>query len=263
MLSYIVAFVLKTVYQVNVYMPGNIIGHLEKYFDNIDRDIIPAAEESLCGFKKFWRIYSEERRETVLKYVEEETLKRNNKQSRKSSNIVSVFHSSEMYKIEYEPGNKSLQHSSFPWTPFTRSSSDLLRRNEQYGKAYIFFPAGFLFSTFDDMFDEDSPLDTVPGLMEFTIKSFQFKKIYVDKCQDHLHLIKNKIKKRRKNKIKDVLFIGIHNRRSDHLHLQKEGGWITLEAGYFIEVGRTKTSEKCNQIFRPWTCTDSITLTTL
>ena len=76
MLNYIIAFVLKTVYKVNVYVPRNIIEHLEKYFDNIDQDIIPVAEQSLCGFQKFWKMYSEERRETVLKYVEEETLKR-------------------------------------------------------------------------------------------------------------------------------------------------------------------------------------------
>ena len=237
MLNYVVAFVLKTVYKVNVFIPKNIIEHLDKYFDNIDRDIIPMAEQSLCGFEKFWKIYSQERKETVLKYVEEETLKRSNEQSGKSNNIVSVFHSNEMYKLEYEPSNTSLQHSSFPWTSFTRSSSDLLKPNEQYGKAYIFFPAGFLFSTFDAMFDEDTSLDTVPGLIDFTLKSFQFKKIFRDKCQDHLHLIKNKIKKRKKNKMKDVLYIGIHNRRTDHLHLQREGGWIPLEAGYFIEVG--------------------------
>ena len=49
MLNYIVAFVLKTVYKVNVYVPRNIIEHLEQYFDNIDQDIIPVAEQSLCG----------------------------------------------------------------------------------------------------------------------------------------------------------------------------------------------------------------------
>ena len=243
MLNYIVAFILKTVYKVNVYVPRNIIEHLEKYFDNVDQDIIPVAEQSLCGFQKFWKIYSEERRETGLKYVEEETLRRKNEHSKKSSNIVSVFHSNEMYKLEYEPSNTSLQQSSFPWTIFTRSSSDLLKPDEQHGKAYIFYPAGFLFSTFDDMFDEDTPLDTVPGLIDFTLKSFQFKKVFRDKCQDHLHLIKDKFKKRYKKKRKDVLFVGIHNRRTDHLHLQKEGGWIPLEAGYFIEVGMNKAKK--------------------
>ena len=245
MLNYIVAFVLKTVYKVNAYVPRNIIEHLEKYFDNIDQDIIPVAEQSLCGFQKFWKIYSEERRETVLKYVEEETLKRKNEQRKRSSNVVSVFHSNEMFKLEYEPSNTSLQYSSFPWTSFSRSSSDLLQPNEQYGKAYIFYPAGFLFSTFDDMFDEDTPLDTVPGLIDFTLKSFQFKKIFREKCQDHLHLIKDKFKKRYRNKKKDVLFVGIHNRRTDHLYLQKEGGWIPLEAGYFIEVGKNKAKTSC------------------
>ena len=65
MLNYIVAFILKTVYKVNVYVPRNIIEHLEKYFDNIDQDIITVAEQSLCGFQKFWKIYLEERMKRV------------------------------------------------------------------------------------------------------------------------------------------------------------------------------------------------------
>ena len=238
MLHYIVAYVLKTVYKVDVYMPRTIVEHLEKYFDNIKRDLIPVAEEALCGFEKFWKTYSEENREKILKYVKQETLKRSS-DSEKSSNIVSIFHSNEFYNLEYEPSNRSLHQSSFHWSSFTRSSSDLLRTEEQYGKAYIFFPSGFLFSTFDDKFDEENPLDNVPGLIDFTLKSFTFKKIFRDKCDEHLFKIKDKLKKgMKKSKMKDVLFIGIHNRRTDHLHLQREGGWIPLEAGYFIEVSK-------------------------
>ena len=42
--------------------------------------------------------------------------------------------------------------------------------------------------------------------------------------------------KKRKKETQETLFIGIHNRRTDHLSLQREGGWVPLEAGYFLEA---------------------------
>ena len=35
---------------------------------------------------------------------------------------------------------------------------------------------------------------------------------------------------------KDITFVGIHNRRTDHLEFQREGGYVPLEAGYFREA---------------------------
>ena len=32
------------------------------------------------------------------------------------------------------------------------------------------------------------------------------------------------------------MFVGIHQRRGDHLLYQEEGGIITLDAGYFLEA---------------------------
>ena len=37
-------------------------------------------------------------------------------------------------------------------------------------------------------------------------------------------------------KKKDIVFVGIHQRRGDHLLYQEEGGIITLDAGYFLEA---------------------------
>ena len=34
----------------------------------------------------------------------------------------------------------------------------------------------------------------------------------------------------------DITFVGIHNRRGDHIVLQKQIGSKTLEAGYFLEA---------------------------
>ena len=42
--------------------------------------------------------------------------------------------------------------------------------------------------------------------------------------------------KKKKRETQETLFIGLHNRRTDHLGLQREGGWVPLEAGYFLEA---------------------------
>ena len=110
---------------------------------------------------------------------------------------------------------------------------------EQRGRAYIFYPAGFLFSTFDDLLHENHAIDNIPGMTEFILKSFQFKPFLFEKSQNTLHQIKKEMKQTRKKETKETLFIGIHNRRTDHLSLQREGGWVPLEAGYFLEAMET------------------------
>ena len=34
----------------------------------------------------------------------------------------------------------------------------------------------------------------------------------------------------------NIVYVGVHNRRTDHLQYQAEGGWITLQPGYFLEA---------------------------
>ena len=34
----------------------------------------------------------------------------------------------------------------------------------------------------------------------------------------------------------NIVVVGVHNRRTDHLQYQAEGGWITLQPGYFLEA---------------------------
>ena len=237
MLHFTIARLLKTVYKADVYIPRNIHDHLLQYFDGIDVDKIPIAEESLCGFEKFWRIYTEDNRQKMVNSVKEETEKREAQSLR--SDIVSVVHSNAIYKLEYEPSEETNSLSSFPWTQFTGSASDFLKREEQKGEAYIFYPAGFLFSTFDDLLDENYAIDNIPGMTEFILNSFQFKPFLVEKIQNTLHQIKkerDRKQKKKKRETQKTLFIGLHNRRTDHLSLQREGGWVPLEAGYFLEA---------------------------
>lgn len=34
----------------------------------------------------------------------------------------------------------------------------------------------------------------------------------------------------------DLIYVGVHNRRTDHLQYQAEGGWREIQPGYFLEA---------------------------
>ena len=154
----------------------------------------------------------------------------------KQSDVESVLHSSLAYFLVYEPSYQALSHSSFPWRPFTEKTSNLREKSQQTGRAYIFYPAGFLFSAFDDEINENYPLDSVPSLLNFTLNSFQFKQYFIDHGNNILRNIAEQYQKQKNHKKLELQFIGIHNRRTDHLKFQQEAGFIPLDVGYFLEA---------------------------
>ena len=50
--------------------------------------------------------------------------------------------------------------------------------NEKGGKAYIFYPGGFLYSGLESVINTTSPMDDIPGLIDFTLQSFTFKPFF-------------------------------------------------------------------------------------
>ena len=60
---------IKLVYNVDVYIPFNIMKILNIYFTNIDTKAVPIAEENLCGFDKFWKEYSAENKRTLSQFL--------------------------------------------------------------------------------------------------------------------------------------------------------------------------------------------------
>ena len=153
--------------------------------------------------------------------------------------VESILHSSPTYFLVYEPSYQALSHSSFPWRPFTEKTSNLREKSQQTGRAYIFYPAGFLFSTFDDEINENYPMDSVPTLLDFTLNSFRFKQNFIDHGNSILRNISERYQKQKKHEKSqqvELQFIGIHNRRTDHLKYQQEAGFIQLDVGYFLEV---------------------------
>ena len=94
---------------------------------------------------------------------------------------------------------------------------------------------------FDETFGEDLEyhMDDIPGILDFTVNAFKFKKVFRETSDDTLTTIGNHFRQANKKKFKkrkDITYVGIHNRRGDHLYFQKESGLKTLEPGYFIEA---------------------------
>ena len=96
--------------------------------------------------------------------------------------------------------------------------------------------------------DSNDHFSSVSGILDFAVDSFTFRKEILAVSQENLEFIaehyrKQNIKKFRKKK--DITFVGIHNRRGDHLEFQREGGFIPLDSGYFLNVSIRVLYKNC------------------
>ena len=77
------------------------------------------------------------------------------------------------------------------------------------------------------------------GLVDFAVDSFTFRPEILAVSIENLEFIAEHYRRENKKKFRkrsDITFVGIHNRRGDHLEYQKEGGFIPLDPGYFLNV---------------------------
>ena len=77
------------------------------------------------------------------------------------------------------------------------------------------------------------------GVVDFAVDSFQFRNEILYASEENLQFIAEHFKKENPKKFRkktDITFVGIHNRRGDHLDYQKEGGYVTLDPGYFLNA---------------------------
>lgn len=77
------------------------------------------------------------------------------------------------------------------------------------------------------------------GIVDFTVDSFQFRQEFLDASKENLEFIGEHFRQENPKKFRkktDITFVGIHNRRGDHLEFQKEGGYVMLDPGYFLNV---------------------------
>lgn len=175
-----------------------------------------------------------------------------------SKEETSILHSDGMYNMKNIINNSLTDFSSFPWQEFT-GNMKILEEEKKVGKAYIFFPNGMLNEKYDDTFGEDlnyhmddvpgdvvvggedgNQDDPVSGLVDFAVDSFTFRPEILAVSQENLEFIAEHYRKKNPKKFrkkKSITFVGIHNRRGDHIDFQKEGGFIPLDPGYFLNVG--------------------------
>ena len=107
MQHYILSKALQQIYQIDVYITRRMFQTLKMYF-KLDNHL-PIAEESLCGFEKFFKVYMSEYRRKMLSLVKEETYRRKTSRGNiletKENNrtdFVSVLHSSALYTAKYD-----------------------------------------------------------------------------------------------------------------------------------------------------------------
>ena len=86
-----------------------------------------------------------------------------------------------------------------------------------------------------------------PGLIEALEQSFRVKKEFLKSAEETLSKIvtkhlekqkeeKSKKKKKKSKKSKNLTFIGIHSRRTDHLAFEKVKGNNPLKVSYYLEA---------------------------
>ena len=109
MLHYTLSKALQQIYNVDIFITRNMYKTLKKYFQLEDH--LPIAEDSLCGFEKFFKVYISDYRKKMMDTVKEETSRRKNRRDKflepkqynnSSMDLVSVLHSNALYKAKYE-----------------------------------------------------------------------------------------------------------------------------------------------------------------
>ena len=104
----------------------------------------------LCAFDKFFKEFKQKEWQAIRSLAQEELEERHHASDdifnrKKGGGVVSVLHSEKVNNHELVVDNETRQLSSFPWQAFTRNAKELLKKEEQKGKAYIFHPNAMLF----------------------------------------------------------------------------------------------------------------------
>ena len=101
------------------------------------------------------------------------------------------------------------------------------------------------------------------GIIDFAVDSFQFRQEFLEASKENLQAIAENFRQENPKKFrkkKDITFVGIHNRRGDHLDYQKEGGYVMLDPGYFLNVSAGILFDSgLNVSHRRWNCSERST----
>ena len=151
-----------------------------------------------------------------------------------------MWNNDRLYYLETDVESNMTQHSSFPWEIYFNNMHHLEQTEMKRGKSFLMFPNGLLMAAFDETFGEDYNyhMDDVPGFLDTVISAFTIRKEFSEPARNVLMDIASIYRHNNPKKFKkkeDITFVGIHQRRGDHISYRKEFNMDELGASYFIE----------------------------
>ena len=245
MLNYVVVYFLRVKYGLDVYISREIVRKLEQFFTDVSS--LPVAEKELCGYGRFYQELRSKISNKSHDYYLKEANKRRNTPSlgvtspSEQGEADSILNSRQYFEQRFDMNNLDLTRwSSFPWEEYSRDFSELENKNIQFGRAFILYPFGLTFNKLDGLFGKylNYHLEDVPGIMDFALNSFVFKKKFLETSQTILTAIAQEFRKQNPKKFRrrqDITFVGVHHRRGDHIALQRETKVLQLGPGYFLD----------------------------
>ena len=246
MMNYVVVYLLRVKYGLDVYISREIISKLEQFFTNVSS--LPVAETELCGYGRFYKELQARISNKSQDYYLEEANKRKNTPSvgitspSGQSEADSILNSKKYFEQTIDMNNKELiSWSSFPWEEYNEDFSQLENKDIQYGRAFILYPFGLTLHKLDGVFGKyiKYHMEDIPGIMDFTLNSFVFKKKFRETTHKILSSIARTFRQQNPNKFRkrqDITFVGVHHRRGDHIALQRESKLVQLGPGYFLDT---------------------------
>ena len=116
MFVYVILHLLRMKFGLDVYVTENVVLHLREYFEDVTD--FPVAEETLCGFNKFWKEFGRSQRREIDLYARNKILERKNEtsdffQPKKEDNLISVLHSNEANRVKVKIDDSFLSLTSF------------------------------------------------------------------------------------------------------------------------------------------------------
>ena len=235
--TYMIKVTLRLKYNIDYAITKETKEYLTKYFEGLDD--LPTLEEDYCFYNDFYDQYRSALDTKIKEHYErlsgvEVTLTREGARS----NIhppevvarygilphVSITRSPEFqrqFEVDYSriPGN-----CSHRWEPFYGLYSDLESHREN--KAFLMLGPSV-----------DGPLfnSVLAELEEVFFNELKLQSKYLNQAQATLSRIKATHLKRFKTK-KEIVFVGVHSRRTDHIFFEHRRGYKPLKPVYFIEA---------------------------
>ena len=242
MLNYVIVYLLRVKYGLEVYISREIISKLEQFFENVSD--LPIAELELCGYGRFHKELQNQIFERGVNfYLSEATRRRNTPGSVTESTVQEgISNSKEYYDQTLDLNNKDLaQLTSFPWEEYNEDFIRFENPDIHQGRAFILYPFGLNLYKLDGVFGKylNYHMEDVPGILNFTLNSFVFKKKFRDTSQAVLTAVGEAFRTKNPKKFEkrqDITFVGVHHRRGDHISLQRENGMNLLGPGYFLDA---------------------------